>query len=50
MNRGERMYKGMEIGLSEGLVVTFFSMAVVFAALVVISYTVDLLRILVTKK
>jgi Na+-transporting methylmalonyl-CoA/oxaloacetate decarboxylase gamma subunit len=44
------MYKGIDMGLSEGLVVTFFSMGVVFAALIVISYTVDLLRVLVTKK
>lgn len=44
------MYKGIEMGLSEGLVVTFFSMAVVFAALIVISYTIDILKVLVTKK
>jgi len=44
------MYKGMEIGLSEGLIVTVFSMAVVFTALIIISYSVDLMRILVNKK
>jgi len=44
------MYKGMEIGLSEGIVVTLFSMAVVFAALIVISYSVDIMRALVNKK
>jgi Na+-transporting methylmalonyl-CoA/oxaloacetate decarboxylase gamma subunit len=43
------MYKGLEIGLKEGLVVTFFSMAVVFVALIVISYTIDAMRYFVDK-
>jgi Na+-transporting methylmalonyl-CoA/oxaloacetate decarboxylase gamma subunit len=50
LNRGEKMYKGLEIGLSEGLVVTLFSMGVVFTALIVISYSVDLMKNLVSKK
>jgi len=49
MNRGENMYKGIPMDLSKGLVVTFFSMAVVFAALIVISYSIDVMRFFVEK-
>lgn len=43
------MYKGIEIGLKEGLIVTGFSMTVVFIALVIISYTIDIMRFFVGK-
>ena len=43
------MYKGIEIGLKEGLIVTAFSMTVVFIALVVISYTIDVMRFFIEK-
>lgn len=43
------MYKGIEIGLAEGAVVTLFSMGVVFAALIVISYSIDVMRFFVEK-
>ena len=43
------MYKGIPMDLSKGLVVTFFSMAVVYAALIVISYSVDVMRFFVEK-
>ncbi|MDF2675787.1 MAG: hypothetical protein K0Q97_75 [Bacillota bacterium] len=44
------MYSGIEIGFVEGLVVTFFSMAVVFLALLVISYIIDVMHFFVKKR
>jgi len=43
------MYKGIEMDFSKGLVVTLFSMAVVFTALIIISYSVDVMRFFVEK-
>lgn len=43
------MYKEMAIGLKEGLIVTVFSMTVVYIALIVISYSIDIMRFFVEK-
>lgn len=43
------MYKGIEIGLKEGLIVTAFSITVVFIALIIISYTIDIMRFFIEK-
>ncbi len=43
------MYKGIEIGLKEGLIVTGFSMTVVFIALIIISYTIDIMKFFIEK-
>lgn len=44
------MYKGVQIGMTEAAIITAFSMAVVFIALLAISYIIDLMRIVFDKK
>lgn len=48
--RGVKMFSSVYIGFKEGLIVTVFSMAVVFAALMLISFTIDIMRIAVNRK
>lgn len=43
------MFKGIAIDISDGLVVTLFSMAVVFVVLLAISYIIDLTHLFVKK-
>ena len=50
LERGVKMFSGAYISFKEGLIVTAFSMAVVFAALTLISFTIDLMRIAVNNK
>lgn len=47
---GEKVFKGIEMTLTNGLIVTLFSMGVVFVTLLSISFIIDIMRILMVKK
>lgn len=44
------MFKNVEMGMSQAWVVTLFSMGIVFLTLIIISYTIDVMRVLLNRK